>query len=379
LANWILELYGNFVAKKPILILTAALLLVVLSIIASTQVKTTAPTYEEMMPKQIPEIDAMNFIRDEFGTAGESVIVAIEINPSYANSNEVRDIREPVVMQYCDLLEQKIARMKNVISVTSPSALLKQMNAGYVPQSKIEIIELMNKYQDQFAQYITKDYSLALIKIQLAGMKSQKDRDEFALELKQIVTETPEPPGIKTGLAGSLFITIELREQIRPTMASTSTFSFIGILIIVFLLFMSIRQGIISLLGLGVGVILAYGLLALLGIEVSSTMSGGIAMIMGVGIDFGIQVVSRFRYELQQSTAEQAIATTLANTMKPMLITVFAALIGFTSLSLGKMTVLRELGNMMSIGVLMCFLGAVTVIPSILIINEKYFKVSAKR
>lgn len=373
MANWILERYGNFIATRPVLILIAMLFFLAISIIASTQVKTTAPTYKEMMPKQIPEVDAMNFIQDEFGTAGESVTVAIEINPRYANSSEVRDIREPSVMKYCELLEQKIARMKNVISIASPSAVLKQMNAGYLPQSKIEIIELMNKYPDQFAQYITKDYSLALIKIQLAGMESTRERDEFAADLKQIVAETEAPAGVKTSLAGSLFIMLELREQIRPTMASTSTFSFIGILIIVFLLFMSIRHGIISLLGLGVGVILAYGLLALLGVEISSQMSGGIAMIMGVGIDFGIQVVSRFRYELQHSTAQQAIATTLANTMKPMLITVISALTGFTALSLGKMTVLRELGNMMSIGVLMCFLGAITVIPSILIINEKYF------
>ncbi|MEM2925098.1 MAG: MMPL family transporter [Methanocellales archaeon] len=372
MANWILERYGNFIARRPVLILTAMLLFLTISIIASTQVKTTAPSYKEMMPKQIPEIDAMNFIQDEFGTAGESVTIAIEINPRYANSSEVRDIREPSVMKYCELLEQKIARMKNVISIGSPAVLLQQMNAGYVPQSKIEIIELIDKYPDQFAQYITKDYSLALIKIQIAGMESTRERDEFAAELKQIVAETPQPAGVKTSLAGSLFIMIELREQIGPTMASTSTFSFIGILIIVFLLFMSIRHGIISLLGLGVGVILAYGLLALLGVEISSQMSGGIAMIMGVGIDFGIQVVTRFRYELQHSTAEQAITTTLANTMKPMFITVISALTGFTALSLGKMTVLRELGNMMSIGILMCFLGAITVIPSILIINEKY-------
>ncbi|MEM2925571.1 MAG: MMPL family transporter [Methanocellales archaeon] len=372
MANWILERYGNFVAKKPFLILIAMLFFLAVSIIASTQVKTTAPTYEEMMPKQIPEIDAMNFIRDEFGTAGESAMIVIEINPRYANSSEVRDIREPSVMKYCDLLEQKIARMRNVISIGSSSTLLKQMNGGNIPQSKIEIIELMNKYPDQFAQYINKDYSLALIKIQMAEMKS-KERDEFAAELKEIVAETPQPPGVKTSLAGGLFIMLELREQIRPTMASTSTFSFIGILIIVFLLFMSIRHGIISLLGLAIGVILAYGLLAFLGIEISSTMSGGIAMIMGVGIDFGIQVVNRFRRELHHSTVEQAIATTLANTIKPMFITVLSALIGFTALSLGKMTVLRELGNMMSIGVLMCFLGAITVIPSILVINEKYF------
>lgn len=379
MANRILERYGHFVAKRPFLVLGIALFFVIISIFAASQVKTTAPSYQEMMPKQMAEIDAMNFIRDEFGTAGESATVAIEINPRYANSDEVRDIREPRVMKYCDLLEQKIVRMKNVIGATSAVDLFKQMNAGHIPQSKIEIIEFMSQGRDQFAQYITKDYSLAVINIQLAGMTSIKEREEFVAELKQIVAETEAPAGVKTSLVGSQLIMIELRNQISPTMASTSIVSLLGILVIVFLLFMSIRHGMISLMGLVVGVILAFGAFALAGVEISSQMSGGIAMIMGVGIDFGIQVVTRFRQELQSSSGEQAIATTLANTMRPMLITVIAALIGFSSLSLGKMTVLGELGKMMSAGVLMCFLGAITVIPSILIINEKYSKAKVFR
>lgn len=375
--NGIFEQYGNLVARRPLLVLGIALFFIVVAFIASSQVKTAATSYEEMMPKHIPEIDAINFIKDEFGTAGESMTVAVEVNPRYANSDEVRDIREPSVLKYCDLLEQKIVRMKNVISASSAVDLLRQMNGGEIPKSRIEVMELMSQdsSKDQFAQYITRDYSLSVIKIQLAVTASKGER-EFVEDLKQIVAETEAPAGVKTSLSGSPLIMIELEKQIGPTMATTSTFSFIGILVIVFLLFMSVRHGIVSLLGMVVGVILAYGVFALLGIEISSMMSGGIAMIMGVGIDFGIQVVTRFRQELQSSDADQAIATTLANTIRPMIITVISTLVGFSALSLGKITALGALGRMMSVGILMCFFAAVTVIPTILIINEKYFKTS---
>ena len=52
-------------------------------------------------------------------------------------------------------------------------------------------------------------------------------------------------------------------------------------------------------------------------------------------------------------------------------ITTLAALIGFRAMSLGQLTLLADLGNMMSYGVLFCFIAAITVIPSMLVINER--------
>ncbi len=376
MANEVLERYAHLVAKKPVLVLAVAIFFVIFSLIASSNVKTVSMSYSEMMPKHIPEIDAMNLISDEFGTSGESASVAIEVSPNYANSNEVRDIRDPRVLKYLDILEQKIIRIKNVMGVTSAVDIFKQMNGGEIPQSKTEIVELMRN-SDQLSQYITRDYSLTVIKIQIAEMKSTSDREEFVGELKQIVAETESPPGVKTSLTGSLLIMSEIFAQIEPALATTSTVSFVGILVIVFALFMSLRHGITSLLGMVIGVMWAYGIFGLLGMSISSTTSGAISMIMGVGIDFGIQVVTRFRQELRSSDAEEAIATTLANTMTPMSMTVIAALVGFRALSLGKIRMLGQLGDMMSIGILMCFLAATTIIPSILVINEKYFRAKA--
>ncbi|RLJ01523.1 MAG: hypothetical protein DRP10_03855, partial [Candidatus Aenigmatarchaeota archaeon] len=226
---------------------------------------------------------------------------------------------------------------------------------------------------NQFKYYVSDDYTTSVIRINLAEMNEEQKKD-FIDELKHIISETEKPVGLNIGITGDPVVSEELKNQIMPTMQMTSMFSLIGIFIVVCLLFLSLRYGIISLLAIGFGIIWVYGVLGLSGMPIGSTMSGGISMIMGIGIDFGIQVVNRFRQERKKHKIEKAMKITLSKVFVPMLITTLAALIGFRAMSLGQLTLLADLGNMMSFGVLFCFIAAVTVIPSVLVISEKLKK-----
>jgi predicted RND superfamily exporter protein len=94
-------------------------------------------------------------------------------------------------------------------------------------------------------------------------------------------------------------------------------------------------------------------------------------MIMGIGIDFGIQVTKRFRYELQIRKKEEAMVNTLSNVFYPMCITTLAAVIGFKCLALGKLPVMADMGTMMATGVVFCMIAALTVVPAILVLFER--------
>lgn len=59
-------------------------------------------------------------------------------------------------------------------------------------------------------------------------------------------------------------------------------------------------------------------------------------------------------------------------TFMPMTITTLAALIGFRAMSWGELTMMGEMGNMMSFGIAACFLVAITVVPAILVISERW-------
>jgi predicted RND superfamily exporter protein len=145
------------------------------------------------------------------------------------------------------------------------------------------------------------------------------------------------------------------------------------------LLFTSIRYGIMPIVSVSIGLVWAFGLMGILGIRISSTMAGFASMVMGIGIDFAIQVVNRYRQEKDgvfnemkgRLTPEDALVRTLSNTFTPMGTTTLAALIGFRAMSLGRLTIMGDLGNVMSLGVLTCMGTALMLVPSLIIINEK--------
>jgi len=155
----------------------------------------------------------------------------------------------------------------------------------------------------------------------------------------------------------------------QETMQKTSIASISAIIILLIVLFASVRFGLTPLLTILCGSIWTYGILVLAGYEISPQTSGVLSMIMGIGIDFGIQVAKRFRYELQFAAKRDAMRETVSSVFLPMCITTIAAIIGFQSLSLvSRLPFMSEMGTMMSLGVACCMLAALTVVPATLLL-----------
>ena len=154
----------------------------------------------------------------------------------------------------------------------------------------------------------------------------------------------------------------------------------IFLFIVVILIFFSIRYGITSLLAVIFGSAWAFGFAGFVGMNLTPETSGALSLILGIGIDFGIQVVTRFRQELRKSDPRVAIATTMPNVIPPMTIATLAIVVGFQSLSFANLQFISALGDIMSIGVVMSYIAAITVVPAVLVIlNTISLKSLAKR
>ncbi|MFC2162056.1 MMPL family transporter [Candidatus Altiarchaeota archaeon] len=357
--------YGRFIGEHPF-----RMILIVIMISAAAQygnsiIEQAIQDNSDMIPATYDAIWAMNVIGDEFGGVQSGSIV-IELEPSEKNSIEARDVREPEVIAYALLLADKAERLTSVVSARSPADIV--MQDGRVPQSKRTII---NKLKDnpQSGSYVSEDYSMAIIRLDfIDGLKAEEVYDD----LSQIVSSTPAPSGVKATPNGGFAVETAMQRGMGPDMSRTSQMSMIGILFVIIMLFKSIRYGLTSLTAIIFGVMWTFGLMGLLGWEVTNVTSGGASMIMGIGIDFGIQVTSRFRLELKKSRIAKAMAETVRVVALPMGTTTTAALIGFQAMSMGELKVLSELGRMMSLGVLCCMISAMTIVTLMLVLGEKY-------
>ncbi|MCZ7396023.1 MAG: MMPL family transporter [Candidatus Methanoperedens sp.] len=377
MGNKVIELYSGFVTKFPIVVLVLMLVVSVFAIHMAGTIQTKKSDIKSMIPQDVEAISTLNSIENEFGSTN-IISFAVETDPSYKGSDEVRDVRDPRVILYMDQLSMLALHTDNVIDVTSPASVLRSINGGRLPQSTREVQDLTNK-NGLLDRSISKDYTLALVTIRTTD---DVDLSKLEPELEKILQQVPKPPGITASLGGSVMESQKMQQAIAPDMAKTSTYSLIGILIIVLVLFRSIKYGFTPMTTIIFGTLWTMGYVGLIGMGLSSQTSGVTSMIMGIGIDFGIQLVTRYRLELANLSAlkvqhsqlqlghKDAMAVTLNNVIIPMLTTTLAALIGFQAMSLGRLTFLGDMGTMMSYGVAASMIAAITIVPAIILIID---------
>jgi hypothetical protein len=375
MGNGLLERYSRMVARHPFGILGLVILLTFGAIQAASSLSMTGTSFSNMFPKELEVIQAMSVVQDDFGGATTMNIV-IHLDPEQAGPNAIMDVRDPQVIRYADILAEKSRDVENVMQVTSVADVLRSANGGKIPSSKKSIDTLIGNSASA-STYVSDDYTMSLVRINLGNVDEKEE--QLISDLREVIATTTPPAGIKADLAGEPMVSVIFKESTGPDMARTTKYSFIGIFMVAVLLFTSIRYGIMPIVSVSIGLVWAFGLMGILGIRISSTMAGFASMVMGIGIDFAIQVVNRYRQEKDgvfnemkgRLTPEDALVRTLSNTFTPMGTTTLAALIGFRAMSLGRLTIMGDLGNVMSLGVLTCMGTALMLVPSLIIINEK--------
>jgi predicted RND superfamily exporter protein len=364
-----LRAYARFVPSHYLAVIIAVAAITLAATILSANVTTKSMDYKDMVPEGIEVMQTMNLISDAFGGTSSAMVV-IQLDPRYANSTEIRDLRDHRAIQYMDALTSVLERGEDAIDVSSPSASLKALNGGVLPKSDSQIRALFDANPSVFARSVSPDSSVAVVSVRLTD---SADPTEVLSEMNLALSEVPAPPGLNASITGEPIQSTVVNQQISPDMARTSGIAFIGIVAISILVFGSVSSGLAPLTTIVIGVIWVMGFLGLMHSGLSAMTSGAISMIMGIGIDFGIQFTMRFKSELASSgSPEPAMEKTICATFFPMLTTTLAALIGFQAMSLGQLKMIGELGTMMSYGVVACFLVAMSFVPAFLMLFEKH-------
>ena len=365
------RMYAHFLTTHSTKILVASVIITVLMLFGATLITSEGTSYRGMLPKTLPSAQAFTSISDEFGESGQSASIIIQIT-DYKNS--VMDVREPEVIEYINGIEQQISKMQFVSSTGSMASAMRSLDNGNLPKTKSSAIEIMNKGKigsmDLFANYVSSDYTLAVISVNTAEM-TDSEQKEFANNVNQVIENSEKPPSISVRATGDIFISQSIQDMIGPETGTLTMIAFIAILMLLFLIFTSVRYGLISMIPIVFGTLWFFGTLGFLGWSLSSELVGIFSMVMGVGVDFGIQLVTRYRLEKARYDYEDAMRLTLKQVMVPMITTTIAILAGFKALSFGQLSMLAKMGDMLGIGVLMCFIVAMTVLPGVLMLLEK--------
>jgi len=369
LKKLVIEKYAELIFANPGKALLGMILFAGLVSAQASNVETVEQQTEDFLPDSEPVIDSFITLSAEFSEAGGTrYTILIETSPDHANSNEIRDVRNPEFLRYVETISNDIRALDKVSSVDTPSDLFSD-----IPSSKQDVSNTLSELgEPRWSRSISTDYQAVRIIVESNGLSSE-EQAQLAKNIRRSIEAQEMSNDFEIGYTGQLYIDEAFQQQSNETMGLTSIASLVGVLFVVIYLFRSIYYGLNSLLTVIFGIAIGFGVYGILGLNMTPQTSGAISLGIGIAVDFGIQPIARYREERESLDIKEALAETIDGVITPMTVGLMAANIGFLALAVGKLTFLKDLGILLTLTTTMAYIAAFTVLPSSIVFYDRYF------
>ena len=153
-------------------------------------------------------------LKDQFPGSLRRVTIVVETKPRYASSEEIRDIRDPEVLKYLDLLVERAKLVHGVVNAESAADVIKEENDGQIPNSLRGVKSLLKELEkdkikeQRIHDYISEDYSMTLVRLNILD---DVDTEKIVGELKEVI-EIASPAGISVNITGGPVIEMTMKE-----------------------------------------------------------------------------------------------------------------------------------------------------------------------
>lgn len=227
---------------------------------------------------------------------------------------------------------------------------------------------------------VSKDYSKnyqpssALMILQL---KDSKDYDEI-IQMNTDVVENltkldSKEPFVSAEAAGNGIATAEINKITSNANQIIAPAIFIIIVAVLFFNFRKPSYVILPMLALVVSTIWLFGSMALFGISFNVIAVALIPLILGLGVDYSVHLLHNYRVELDDGKSPgEAIKNSVNEIGTAMFLAMLTTVIAFLSFLTASIPPIREFGILLACGVIFTFITALTLLPSLRYLLDKY-------
>jgi predicted RND superfamily exporter protein len=153
---------------------------------------------------------------------------------------------------------------------------------------------------DDLWHMVTPDYNSTALWLQLKSGDNQEMSRVIQL-VDDYVALHPLPENVEMNWAGLTYINVVWQEQMVTGMLSSLTSAFFMVLVMMFVLFRSIKLGLLAMLPLTVTILFIYGLIGFVGKDYDMPIAVLSALTLGLSVDFAIHFLERCRATYQQT------------------------------------------------------------------------------
>ncbi len=210
-----------------------------------------------------------------------------------------------------------------------------------------------------------------LIFIGVPGTREQTVVKASAAELQlDMDTAMKDIPDITFyGLTGEAYVRIAQFDAITDSMNRSLIIAVIACLILLVIVFRSLRYAVVTMIPVLLVACWLYGFMFITGYNLNMMTATIAAISIGVGIDFSIHFTERFRQELRNGLEKKAaLVTTSRNTGMALFGTALSTAAGFAVIAFAPMPMFSAFGLLTMIMIILSFLMAIFILPSLLLL-----------
>ncbi len=347
---------------KRIIVTWSAILLI--SLVGILMIRTSV-NITEYFKKDNPTRVAENVMQEKFGG---SLPVFVEF---------VGDMQDPEVLKMLIRTEEFMREDPNISSAQSVADLVEQMNDAMgegkeIPneRAKIEQLWFLLDGQDIMEQLVSGDLDRGIIQSKYASIETD-EIGAFTDKMNRYIGEN-QSESYRINFTGIPPLYVKLNDSLVKSQYSSLIIAIIMVLLFVALIMRSLSNGIYATIPIIATILLLLGFMGFLGIplDIATVLVGSIAL--GIGIDYSIHIITGFNAHLKEHrNVEKAIAGTLLTKGKAVIINVASVAAGFLVLMFAQILPIRNFGLLIAISMIASGLGALTLLPVILILANR--------
>ncbi len=146
----------------------------------------------------------------------------------------------------------------------------------------------------------------------------------------------------------------------------------LAVMVLILVLMFRVRWRLLSLLMVGISALWTFGLIGYCSIPLTMATMAVLPILIGLGIDYSIQFHNRYQEEVTRSkSVGEAIITSLSRMFPAVGIALLATIIGFITLYISEVPMIRDFGIVLAVGIVLSYLVGLFLLYSIIYLADK--------
>lgn len=364
ITNYFLKPINALLIKKPKTILVFWMVLIAISIVGMSSIKRSVDI-QEYFKKDNPTRLAENIMIEKFGGT-KPIFIHFKGN-----------MQSPKVLKTMIQTSEYMEKSPDVYTSMSIAKLIAEINLNItntrgIP-NKIEQIEqlwFLLEGNEVLNRFVNEDLTEGII---ISKFKSpdNESKKEFAKYMREFIANNSSED-CKIEITGMPFVDITMDQSLINSQIGSILIAILFVIILVGIILRSWTSGLYASIPIIATIILLFGFMGLseISLNIATVLVASVAL--GIGIDYSIHIISHFNESFKKSQdLYGSIQESILISGNAIIINVISVSAGFLMLIFSEMVPLQYFGLLIALSMVSSCLGALTLLPSILILMNR--------